>query len=111
MSGRLTIVGTGPGNPAQTTPEALSAIAGATQFFGYGPYLDRLELRPDQQRIASDNRQELSRAKAALKAAAAGHDVCGERESTDWSHGRGENVDATLTRHGIGKRRESRRRG
>ena len=73
MTGRLTVVGTGPGNPDQTTPEALAAIAAATQFFGYGPYLDRLDLRPDQQRIASDNREELSRAKAALKAAAAGN--------------------------------------
>lgn len=76
MTGRLTVVGTGPGNPDQTTPEAMIAIAAATQFFGYGPYLDRLDLRPDQQRIASDNREELSRAKAALKAAAAGNNVC-----------------------------------
>lgn len=76
MTGRITIVGTGPGNPAQTTPEAHAAIAAATQFFGYGPYLDRLELRSDQHRIASDNREELSRAKAALKAAAAGNVVC-----------------------------------
>lgn len=76
MSGRLTVVGTGPGNPEQTTPEAIRAIAEASQFYGYGPYLDRLVLRPDQERVASDNREELSRAKAALKAAAAGHNVC-----------------------------------
>lgn len=76
MSGRLTVVGTGPGNPEQTTPEAIRAIAEASQFYGYGPYLDRLVLRPDQERVASDNREELSRAKAALKAAAAGQNVC-----------------------------------
>ena len=76
MSGRLTVVGTGPGNPEQTTPEAIRAIAEASQFYGYGPYLDRLLLRPDQERVASDNREELSRAKAALKAAAAGQNVC-----------------------------------
>lgn len=76
MSGRLTVVGTGPGNPEQTTPEAIRAIAEASQFYGYGPYLDRLALRPDQERVASDNREELSRAKAALKAAAAGQNVC-----------------------------------
>ena len=76
MSGKLTVVGTGPGNPEQTTPEAMAAIAGAKLFFGYGPYLDRLALRDDQVRVASDNREELGRAKAALQAAASGEDVC-----------------------------------
>jgi precorrin-3B C17-methyltransferase len=76
MSGRLYVIGTGPGNPAQMTPEAFSAVADATEFFGYGPYLDRLSLRPDQTRHASDNREELDRAKAALERAAAGANVC-----------------------------------
>ncbi len=72
MSGRLVVIGTGPGSPAQTTPQASAAIAEATHFFGYGPYLDRLTLRPDQHRHASDNREELSRANAALAMAALG---------------------------------------
>ncbi|MDX0885776.1 precorrin-3B C(17)-methyltransferase [Sinorhizobium medicae] len=76
MRGTLFIVGTGPGNPAQMTPEAENAIAAATEFFGYGPYLDRLQLRADQRRIASDNREELDRAQAALARAAAGVNVC-----------------------------------
>lgn len=76
MSGRLTVIGTGPGNPAQTTPEALAAIAEGAAFFGYGPYLDRLELRPDQVRVASDNREEIDRARAALELAAKGTAVC-----------------------------------
>jgi len=76
MSGRLYVIGTGPGNPAQMTPEALSAVADSAEFFGYGPYLDRLSLRPDQIRHASDNREELDRAKAALERAAAGANVC-----------------------------------
>ncbi|MBB3610074.1 precorrin-3B C(17)-methyltransferase [Rhizobium sp. BK602] len=76
MSGRLSIIGTGPGNPAQMTPEALAAVAEAGEFFGYGPYLDRLSLRPDQIRHASDNREELDRAKAALERAVAGAHVC-----------------------------------
>ncbi len=76
MSGRLVIIGTGPGNPSQTTPEALDAIAASDMCFGYGPYLDRLSLRPDQQRQASDNREELDRSKAALNAAASGAKVC-----------------------------------
>ena len=76
MSGRIVIVGTGPGNPEQTTPEVRAAIDKAGVFFGYAPYLDRLNLRADQRRIASDNREELARAKAALTSAASGEKVC-----------------------------------
>lgn len=76
MTGKLIIVGTGPGNPAQTTPEALDAIAASHVFFGYGPYLDRLTLRDDQRRVASDNREELARARDALHTAASGEQVC-----------------------------------
>ena len=76
MSGTLYVIGTGPGGPQQMTPEALDAVSKATDFFGYGPYLDRLSLRPDQNRIASDNREELDRAQAALARAAAGTNVC-----------------------------------
>jgi precorrin-3B C17-methyltransferase len=76
MSGRLYVIGTGPGNPEQMTPEARSAVEASAEFFGYGPYLDRLSLRPDQQRVASDNRQEIDRAEASLERAASGATVC-----------------------------------
>lgn len=76
MTGKLTVVGLGPGSPQQVTPEALAAVAEASDFFGYGPYVDRLDLRPDQRRHASDNREELSRAGAALTLAALGEKVC-----------------------------------
>jgi len=76
MSGELFVIGTGPGNPDQMTPEALGAVSKATIFFGYGPYLDRLNLRADQTRQASDNREELDRAGAALRAASEGAVVC-----------------------------------
>jgi len=76
MSGRLFVVGLGPGSAEQVTPQALAAVAEASEFYGYGPYLERLDLRPDQRRIASDNREELGRARAALESAAAGRDVC-----------------------------------
>jgi precorrin-3B C17-methyltransferase len=76
MTGRLVVVGTGPGRPEQTTSEALAAIAASHVFFGYGPYLDRLVLRPDQRRVASDNREELARARDALMTAASGERVC-----------------------------------
>ncbi len=75
MSGRLLVIGTGPGNPDQTTPQALAAAAQATDFFGYGPYLDRIALSDGQVRHASDNREELARAKAALAMAASGKTV------------------------------------
>jgi precorrin-3B C17-methyltransferase len=76
MTGRLFVIGTGPGNPDQMTPEAVAAVSKATEFYGYGPYLDRLNLRSDQRRQASDNREELDRASAALRAAATGATVC-----------------------------------
>ena len=76
MSGCLTVVGLGPGSMTQITPEALSAVEAAEDFFGYIPYLDRLSLRADQRRHASDNREEISRAEAALMIAAAGGKVC-----------------------------------
>lgn len=76
MSGRLYVIGTGPGNPDQMTPEAVAAVSDSIEFFGYGPYLDRLSLRDDQRRNASDNREELQRAKAAIESALAGINVC-----------------------------------
>jgi precorrin-3B C17-methyltransferase len=53
MSGQLFVIGTGPGNPDQMTPEAQAAVSRATVFFGYGPYLERLTLRAEQTRQAS----------------------------------------------------------
>jgi precorrin-3B C17-methyltransferase len=47
----------------------------ATDVVGYGPYLDRLALRPDQRVHASDNRAELVRARLALKLATDGRTV------------------------------------
>lgn len=75
MTGRLYVVGLGPGGPHQVTPEASAAVARSTCFYGYKPYLDRLDLRPDQTRVASDNREELARAGQALEKAASGATV------------------------------------
>ena len=84
MTGKLHVIGTGPGNPDQMTPEARRAVEASTEFFGYFPYIDRLDLRPDQIKVASDNREELNRAEAALARAAVGVNVCvvsgGDRE-------------------------------
>jgi precorrin-3B C17-methyltransferase len=75
VTGRLTVIGLGPGNADQVTPEASRAVAEAEFFYGYKPYLDRLDLRDDQVRVASDNREELARATEALEKATAGHSV------------------------------------
>lgn len=74
-SGSLAVIGIGPGDASQVTPEASAAIAAATDFYGYVPYLDRLDIRADQRRHASDNREEIDRSRAALDAAASGAHV------------------------------------
>jgi precorrin-3B C17-methyltransferase len=72
MSGTLTVVGLGPGDPRYLTPEADAALADAQALYGYGPYLDRVPPRAGQSRHASDNREEPARAAAALRHAAQG---------------------------------------
>ncbi len=75
MSGRLRVVGLGPGPAHWMTPEAAAIVADATDLIGYAPYLARLAPRPDQRVHASDNRVELDRARAALHLAAMGAEV------------------------------------
>jgi precorrin-3B C17-methyltransferase len=75
MTGRLSVVGLGPGNSHQLTPEAAAIVSAAEALFGYGPYLDRVPERAGQRRQPSDNRQELHRAEQALTAAAEGETV------------------------------------
>jgi len=75
VTGRLVVVGLGPGDSRYLTPEAQSMLAAAEVVFGYGPYLDRLPSQPNQQRFSSDNREERARAAAALGWAAAGANV------------------------------------
>ena len=75
MSGRLAVVGLGPGDVRWLTPEADAALAAADALFGYGPYLDRAPVRDGQTRHPSDNREEALRARAALETAAAGTNV------------------------------------
>ena len=75
MSGRLTIVGLGPGDGRYLTQEAREALTAAEALYGYGPYLDRVPQRDGQARHASGNRVEGARAGAALRHAATGADV------------------------------------
>src|ERR1700758_252689 len=75
MSGRLAVVGLGPGDERYLTPEAAAALTDAQALYGYGPYLDRVPARAGQSRHPSDNREEGARAGAALRHAAEGANV------------------------------------
>ena len=75
MSGRLTVVGLGPGAPGLLAPDAAEALAAASDLVGYETYLARVPARPGQRRHASDNREELARARHALALAAEGRTV------------------------------------
>ncbi|MGB6344407.1 MAG: SAM-dependent methyltransferase, partial [Xanthobacteraceae bacterium] len=46
MSGRLAVVGLGPGDLRYVTPEAEATLGDAEALYGYGPYLDRVPVRP-----------------------------------------------------------------
>jgi precorrin-3B C17-methyltransferase len=72
VNGSLAVVGLGPGGSETLTPEAAAALGAAEAVYGYASYLDRVPLKPGQTRHASDNRQEGSRAAAALDHAARG---------------------------------------
>jgi precorrin-3B C17-methyltransferase len=75
VSGRLSVIGLGPGDPAATTLEAAAALKTAQALYGYAGYLDRLAPQSGQQRFASGNGEEDARAAAALAHAATGADV------------------------------------
>jgi precorrin-3B C17-methyltransferase len=72
MTGRLTVIGLGPGDDRYLTREASDALEAADALYGYGPYLDRVPALPGQMRHSSDNREEGERAQAALRHAADG---------------------------------------
>jgi precorrin-3B C17-methyltransferase / cobalt-factor III methyltransferase len=75
MSGRLSVIGLGPGDDRYLTQQARDALAAAEALYGYGPYLDRVPEREGQPRHASGNRVEGARAEAALRRAADGAHV------------------------------------
>jgi len=75
MSGRIAVIGLGPGDPRYLTAEATGALAAAEALYGYAPYLDRVPARADQSRYPSHNREEGARARAALGHAAQGANV------------------------------------
>jgi precorrin-3B C17-methyltransferase len=75
VSGWLAVVGLGPGDAALVTPEATAVLAEATDLVGYAPYVARVAERPGLLRHATDNREEIDRARHALEMAAGGRRV------------------------------------
>jgi precorrin-3B C17-methyltransferase len=57
MTGRLAVVGLGPGDDRYLTREASDALLAAEALYGYEPYLDRVPVRPGQARHGSDKRE------------------------------------------------------
>jgi precorrin-3B C17-methyltransferase / cobalt-factor III methyltransferase len=72
MSGWLAIAGLGPGDAALITPEVSAALAEATDVLGYAPYVARVAAREGLSLHVSDNREELDRARHALRLAVSG---------------------------------------
>jgi precorrin-3B C17-methyltransferase len=75
VTGRVMIVGLGPGPAEWMTSEASAVVAAASDIVGYGPYVERLVLRSDQRAHSSDNRVEMERAQLALRLGAEGRSV------------------------------------
>src|SRR6202035_635085 len=75
MTGWLAIAGLGPGAAQLVTPEVTQALAEATDLVGYAPYVARVPARAGLTCHGSDNREELDRARLALRLAAKGKRV------------------------------------
>lgn len=74
--GRLSVVGLGPGAAELMAPVVRRALDQAQDVLGYATYVNMAgPLRPDQLAHASDNREELQRARHAFELAASGRQV------------------------------------
>ncbi|MFP6560723.1 precorrin-3B C(17)-methyltransferase [Paraburkholderia sp. B3] len=74
--GKLTVLGLGPGRADLLAPAARAALDDATDIVGYATYVEMAgPLRAGQHRHATDNREELQRARHAFELASAGRRV------------------------------------
>jgi precorrin-2 C20-methyltransferase/precorrin-3B C17-methyltransferase len=74
-TGRVDVVGLGPGGRDWLTPQAAAVLAAADDIVGYQTYVARVPVNPRQRRHASDNRVEAERAEFALDLALRGRRV------------------------------------
>ncbi len=73
MTGRLDIVGLGPGGPEHRTAAAAAAVRAADVVIGYGPYVDQCaDLLGGHEVVHGSMGEEAARADEALRRAAAG---------------------------------------
>ena len=75
VTGRVAVVGLGPGDVDWMTPQSRRELGAATDLIGYGPYLNRVPLRAGQIRHPSDNTDEPARARLACELAEQGRAV------------------------------------
>ncbi|MDO5498793.1 MAG: precorrin-2 C(20)-methyltransferase [Propionibacteriaceae bacterium] len=75
QTGRVRVIGLGPGPEDWLTGEAATALAEVSDVFGYAPYVDRVPQRSGLTRHPSGNTVEADRAREALDLALAGRDV------------------------------------
>ena len=74
--GRLTVIGLGPGSADLMVPAARNALDEATDILGYETYVKMAgPLRADQRVHATDNREEMQRARHAFELASEGRSV------------------------------------
>jgi cobalt-precorrin 5A hydrolase/precorrin-3B C17-methyltransferase len=74
--GRLTVIGLGPGSADLMVPAARNALHEATDILGYETYVKMAgPLRADQRVHATDNREEMQRARHAFELASEGRSV------------------------------------
>lgn len=74
-TGKVTVIGLGPGKKEWLTPEVKDALERAEILVGYKTYIDMVPVQFGGQRLASDNRVELERSREALDLANQGRDV------------------------------------
>lgn len=76
MTGKLWVVGIGPGDAEHMTPAARTAIESADVVAGYKTYLDLIpELIAGKEQLSSGMRQEVERCRLALESAESGRKV------------------------------------
>jgi cobalt-precorrin 5A hydrolase / precorrin-3B C17-methyltransferase len=74
--GKLSVIGLGPGDASLMVPAARAALTQATDILGYETYVKMAgPFQPDQRVHATDNREEMQRARHAFELASAGRRV------------------------------------